>query len=160
MASWINITTDDLRDAKASALIDAFQSAALGAGQTDPVPRKIDSVCDRIRAEIQASAKYQVSATAHSIPPSLLDLAMRLIAWEMQSRINIPGGGFEPTKQDEIDHTNDLRYLERIARGEIPIDTPDNPLTTPDVQSGGSIAATTATRSSSRVTTRDRMGGL
>lgn len=139
MSAWKNITVEDLRDTKASALIDAYQSAALGDTQTDPVPRKIDTVCDRIRAEIQSSGKYQVSATPHSIPPSLFDLAGRLIAWDLRGRVNALAGSFEPTEQDKIDHRDDLAYLERIAAGKVPIDIPDDPEATPEVQSGGFI---------------------
>jgi hypothetical protein len=138
MASWINITADDLRDTKASALVDAFQSAALGAGQTDPVPRAIIKVCDRIRAEIQSSKKYLVSATPHSIPPSLVELAGNLIAWRMQGRLNVMGT-VPITDQDKIDHNEDLKYLERIALGKVTIEVPDDPETVPEVQSGGMI---------------------
>lgn len=135
---WITITTGDLRDTKASALIDAYQSAALGDTQTDPVPRTIERVCDRIRAEIQSSGKYQVSATPHSIPPSLVELAGNLIAWRMQGRLNVLNA-LPVTDQDKIDHSEDLKYLERIARGDVTIEKPDDPIATPEVQSGGMI---------------------
>lgn len=139
MSAWITITTDQLRDTKASALIDAYQGAALGLSQTDPVPRKINSVCDRIRSEIQSSGKYQVSATAHAIPPSLFDLAAKLIAWELRGRLNVVAGKFEPTEQEKIDHRDDLDYLKRIAAGNVTIEIPDDPETTPEVQAGGYI---------------------
>jgi phage gp36-like protein len=136
--AWITITEADLRDTKASALVDAFTSAALGAGQTDPVPRAIIKVCDRIRAEIQSSKKYHVSATPHSIPPSLVELAGNLIAWRMQGRLNVLSA-VPITDQDKIDHTEDLKYLERIAKGDVTIEIPTDPESTPQVQSGGMI---------------------
>ena len=139
MATWITPTIASLRDTKASALIDNYQETALGEDQTDPVPRKINSICDRIRGEIQSSGKYQVSATPHSIPPSLFDLAGRLIAWDLRGRLNVIKGGFEPTEQDIIDNRNDLRYLERIAEGKVTIEVPDDPIATPETQSGGMI---------------------
>src|SRR3954463_5553688 len=139
MSAWMTITIANLRDTKASELIDNYQATALGNTQTDPVPRKIDSVCDRIRGEIQSSGKYQVSATPHSIPPSLFDLATRLIAWSLRDRLNVLKGGFEPTDQEIIDHRDDLRYLERIADGKVTIDVPDDPIATPETQSGSAV---------------------
>jgi hypothetical protein len=135
---WITITVDDLRDTKASALIDAFQSVALGDGQTDPVPRAINKVCDRILAEIQSSKKYIVSATPHAIPPSLFELAGNLIAWRMQGRLNVLNA-LPPGEQDKIDHAEDLKYLARIAAGDVTIEIPTDPVATPDVQSGGMV---------------------
>ena len=135
---WVTITVDDLRDTKASALIDAFQSAALGAGQTDPVPRTIDKVCDRILAEIQSSKHYVVSATPHAIPPSLVELAGNLIAWRMQGRLNVLNA-LPVTDQDKTDHAEDLKYLARIAAGTVTIEVPDDPVTITDVQSGAFV---------------------
>jgi phage gp36-like protein len=135
---WITITTDHLRDTKASALVDAYQSAALGDTQTDPVPRAIEKVCDRIRAEIQSSGKYQVSATPHSLPPSLVELAGNLIAWRMQGRLNVLNA-LPVTDQDKIDHNEDIAYLKRIAEGKVTIEVPDDPIATPEVQSGGLV---------------------
>lgn len=153
---WINITTDDLRDTKASALIDAYQGAALGDTQTDPVPRAIEKVCDRIRAEIQSSKKYRVSATPHSIPPSLVELAGNLIAWRMHGRLNVLNA-LPITEQDKIDHADDKDYLKRIARGEVTIETPDDPEPTPEVQSGGMIETVQAGNSGN---SRDDLKGL
>ena len=138
MATWITITVGALRETKASALIDAFESAALGAGQADPVPATIIKVCDRIRAEIQSSKKYQVSATPHSIPPSLVELAGNLIAWRMQGRLNVMNA-MPVTDQDKIDHAEDRAYLQRIADGKVTIEVPDDPESVPEVQSGGLI---------------------
>jgi hypothetical protein len=159
MPAWITLTTDKLRDTKASALIDAYQGAALGEDQTDPVPRKIATVCDRIRAEIQASGKYQVSATPHSIPPSLEDLVARLITWDLRGRLNATAGSsLEPTDQDKIDHRDDLAYLQRIAAGEVPIEVPLDPESSPEVQSGAPKVEAIGCRP--RQNTRDTMRNL
>ena len=39
---------------------------------------------------------------------------------------------------------NDLRYLERIARCEVPVATPDEPITSPEVQSTAATPRFTA----------------
>jgi hypothetical protein len=135
---WINITENDLRNSKASAVIDAFQTAALGTGQADPVPDAIASICEEIRTKIQSSGKNTISATANAIPPALKRMAMRLIAWEMISRINV-SNAFPPSDQDKTDHTNDLRRLERIEKGDEVIEVPDDPIAVATVQRGGLI---------------------
>jgi hypothetical protein len=157
MASWIQLNPNDLNDAKAAPLVAAYRSAALADGQGDPATHKIETVCDRIRAEIQACRRNQVSATPHSIPKSLKDLAMRLVIWEMQSRL---GDALPPSDQDKTDHRDDLKYLERIAKCDVTIETPDDPLPQGEVQRSGSITTTEAKRSSTRVTTRDRLAGF
>jgi hypothetical protein len=138
--SWITLTEDDLRGGKAAALVAAFKSAARGVGEDQELDAPIASVCDRIRAEIQSGGKIRVSATPHAIPPSLKDLAVRMILWNCRSRLNIrPGSPLEPTEQDATDHRSDERYLERIARGEVTVETPADPIAAPEVQSGGMI---------------------
>lgn len=116
MPAWINITIDDLRETKVSALVDAYQDAALGEDQSDPLPGIIENVCTRIRAEIRSGGKISVSETANAIPPSLKSLALRLVVWEAQSRINV-FNSVPMTDQDNTDHRDDLDYLKRIADG-------------------------------------------
>jgi hypothetical protein len=136
--TWINITDADLKVGKAAALVEAFKTAALGSGQSDPVPSVIANICSRIRAEIQSGGKIRVSATPLTIPPSLKDLAVRMILWACQSRINIKNA-FPPSDQDQRDHRSDERYLERIARGEVTVEEPNDPMAAPDVQQGGMV---------------------
>lgn len=138
MSAWINLTEDDLRNSKASALVDAYGSAALGPGQANPIDDTIAAVSKWIRVKIQASRKYQVSATPDAIPPGLQQLAMRLITWDLQDRIDV-AGALPPTERDRINHSNDLRELDLIAKGETPLEVPDDPETTPEVQSGSLI---------------------
>ena len=123
MSNWLTITTNDLNDAKVSALVDALRNVALAAGQTDPSPRVIQSVITRIRAEVKGCAKNLLDADTTKIPADLKDLAARMILRQLKSRLEIPLTDDELTEQK-----NDLRYLERIAACDIPIDQPDNPV--------------------------------
>jgi hypothetical protein len=146
--SWVSITIADLKDAKVSALVEACRTAALGAGQTDPVPNIIANVVARIRAEISGCVRNVLDADTTRIPSDLKTLAARMIVREAMSRIK------RPLSQDERDEqSNDLKYLERIATCKVPVAKPDVPLTIPEVQKGGAIAlASIPTRTATRKT--------
>jgi len=128
--SWIALTIDNLKEAKAAALVEACRTAALGTGQADPVPSIIENVTARIRAEISGCANNVLDADATKIPSDLKSLAARMIVREAISRLQQP-----LTDDEREEQRNDLRYLERIARCEVPVAAPDDPLTTAEVQS-------------------------
>lgn len=129
---WITILIDKLQDAKAAAMVDQLRTAALGAGQVDPVPDVIIDVTNRIRQEIAGGGKTVLSADATKIPPSLRRLAMRMIIREAQSRLNVMGA--LPLSDDERkEWDKDDRYLERIADG-LAVEAPDDPQVSPTVQ--------------------------
>lgn len=143
--AWINIEIDDLRSTKVSSLVDAYQEAALGDGQDDPLPGIITNVCTRIRAEIRSGGQINVSETPDAIPPSLKSLALRLVVWEAQSRINV-FNSVPMTDQDNTDHRDDLDYLKRIADGKVTVETPDDPAASSEVQAGGQTPSITTDR--------------
>lgn len=140
--SWTTITLADLKDAKAAALVEACQSAALGSGQADPTANIIANAIARIRAEVKACAKNTLDADTAKIPADLKSLAARMILREMQSRI------MQPLTDDEREEQrNDLRYLERIAECKVPVAAPDTAQTDEEVQSpSGSPRLTARTR--------------
>ena len=137
--AWISITIDDLKDAKISALVEACRTAALGTGQTDPVPNIIANVTARIRAEISGCAQNVLDVDTTKIPADLKSLASRMIMREAMSRIQQ-----SLTEDEREEQRNDLRYLERIAKCEIPVAAPDTPLTTAEVQSPSGTPRMTA----------------
>ena len=133
MPAWITLTVTDLPVAKVSALVDQLGSAALGTGQANPLPEIIANVTARIRAEIAAGGKTTLDAVATKIPPSLKSLALRMVLREGQSRLNALGA--LPLAHDEkVEWRQDIRYLERIAAGEIAVEATDNPELAPTVQ--------------------------
>ncbi|MBI5768757.1 MAG: hypothetical protein HZA93_13245 [Verrucomicrobia bacterium] len=131
--TWTTLTAADLPVGKAAALVAALQSAALGDGQADPMPGIVANVITRIRAEIAAGGRRVLDADATKIPPSLKPLAMRMALREGQSRINV-AGSLELTEQEKEEWRQDVRYLERIAKGEITVEESDNPESSPSVQ--------------------------
>lgn len=131
--SWITISVAQLDTAKAAALVDALQTAALAVGQADPLPEIITSVTARIRMEIAAGGKTVLDADATKLPPSLKGLALRMVLREGQSRLNAAGA--MPLSDDERkEWDQDVRFLERIAKGEITVEQSDNPESSPSVQ--------------------------
>ena len=133
MPAWITLTVTDLPVAKVSALVDQLGSAALGTGQANPLPEIIANVTARIRAEIAAGGKTTLDAVATKIPPSLKSLALRMVLREGQSRLNALGA--LPLADDEKEEwRQDIRYLERIADGDITVEATDNPESSPTVQ--------------------------
>lgn len=131
--NWITITMADLPADKAAALVAAMQTAALGDGQADPMPAKISRVITRIRQEIAAGGKTRLSADATKIPPSLQAIAVRMVLREGQSRLNAVGA--LPLSDDEREEwRQDTRYLERIAKGDITVEEPTDPESSPTMQ--------------------------
>jgi len=137
--NWSAISIDDLNDAKAAALVAACRTAALGDGQADPVPNIIANVTSRIRAEISGCANNTLDADTTKIPNDLKSLAARIVMREAMSRLQ------QSLNDDEREEQrNDLRYLERIARCEVPVATPDDPITSREVQSTAATPRFTA----------------
>lgn len=141
--AWITLTVAQLSTAKAAALVAALQSAALGAGQADPVPEIMSGVTDRIRMEIAAGGRTVLDADATTLPPSLKSLALRMVLREGQSRLNALGA--LPLGDDEKEEwRQDVRFLERIAKGEITVEASTNPASVPTVQAANPSPLLTA----------------
>jgi hypothetical protein len=126
MNNWIPITIANVYDIKVGALVVACQQAALASGQTDPSPRIIQEVIDRIRAEVAGCRTNAVDSDLTTIPKSLMLLACRMIMRSLKDRLEI-GLTEQETKQWSMDET----YLVRISHCEVPIDLPDNPIAAP-----------------------------
>ena len=130
MPNWIEITVDNLNNAKVAALVDALRTSALADGQTDRAPEIIQNVVNRIRIEVQACKANTVDSDTSKIPAELLALAVRLVLWDLKNSLEI-----EVTEAERIDHANDETFLKRIAACEVPISTPENPIAATPVQS-------------------------
>jgi phage gp36-like protein len=123
MSTWITLTAAHLEDAKLAPLLTALRSAALGDSQDDPVANILTNVTNRIRAEIRGCASNLVDSDTTKIPADLKSLAARMCFRELASRLQ------QPLNDDEREEARqDIRYLERIAKCEVPIATPDNPV--------------------------------
>jgi hypothetical protein len=124
MPAWLSISAADIEDHLAAPQLAALREAALGDSQTDPFDAVAAAVCDRIRAEIQGCKTNLLSATPHTVPPELRHAACLLILEALHSRL--PGLELTDDQRTLITDARDL--LKRVARCEIPISTPADPL--------------------------------
>lgn len=137
--AWVTITVSDLRDAKASALVDAFATAALGDGQTDPIERTIADIVGEVRAEVATCQSNRLDLNPLKVPANLKALTERLILWRLRQRLAATNKTLAPTEQDRIDHADDLAKLRRVALCQSKVDASDDPQPLPTVQQAGGI---------------------
>jgi hypothetical protein len=128
--AWITLTANDLRAYQVAAIVTAAREEALGAGQADPFDEVMPDIIARIRAEVRGCTQNKVSNDPLTIPKDLKAIAIYLIIEAMQVRLNYA------LAEDLTNLVRDARkYLERVAKCEIPIGAPSDPETTEDVQS-------------------------
>jgi len=131
--NWITITADNLNEYQAGKLVAAARTKALAASQTDPFLAVMPDVINRMRDDIRGCKSNQVSATPLTVPPGLRGEAVLLTIEAMQPRL--PGIKIDDDLRTLIDDAK--ARMKRISKCEIPIEIPNDPLTTPDVQLGG-----------------------
>jgi len=121
MPNWITITKADLYNSKAAALIDAADTASLGANQPDRSTGVIADVTLEIRRRVSRS--NQLDANPAAIPAGLKPLAIDLVYCRLKNALELPLTDDERLflKQREV-------QLDRIADGRDLVDPPDNPI--------------------------------
>lgn len=153
MASWIEITVEDLYDYLVAPQIDTLRKRALAPGQDDPLEDIIGDVTARVRAEISGNQRNMLSANKREIPQNLKSTACYLILECAQTR-------FPALKlaNDQIRLADDAReYLRRIAKGEVPVELPDHAECPSAFNPGKGVAVVASRR---RVATGDSLGGF
>ena len=148
--SWIAITDDDLNDAKLAPLVEALRSSALGSGQADPVDAIVGKVVTEVRKAIAAGGVAVDSASALTVPPSLVSMTCRLVMWEAKGRLELD------RDYDKDDHREDLKTLERLRKGDEAVEPPD----AGEVQELSTGVANVVISSRERVATRQNLSGL
>jgi hypothetical protein len=152
MSAWLTLSLADLNDYLVGAQVNALNSAALAAGQTDRFTRVMTDMVNRIRVKIEGCPRNRVSATPLTIPPELKWVACYLIIEAMQA--GVPGLKLTDDQRNLI--TRAAEQLTRIADGKETVSLPPDPQNPPDVQRGGSTELVTSTRRvASRRQTRD-----
>jgi hypothetical protein len=121
MASWIEITVDDLYDYLVASQIDVLRKRVLAPGQDDPIGDIICDITARVRAEISGNQRNLLSANKLEIPQNLKSAACYLILECVQTRIPAI-----KLTSDQVRLADDAReYLRRISQGEVPVELPD-----------------------------------
>ncbi|MBL9187921.1 MAG: hypothetical protein JNK23_10610 [Opitutaceae bacterium] len=152
MPAWLQITLADLNDARVAELIEALRQEELGAGQTDPMPRRIQTVVDEIRRCIGFCASTPLDADTAAIPAGLKDLAVEKIVRGLKGRLLLP------LTDDEKDAEKLYqKRLEQLTRCEWPVDAPATPI---DVSPVSPTTGAEVARTSDRAATRESLAGL
>lgn len=134
MPNWIEITAEQLNDAKAAPLVAQMRAAVLAEGQADPVDEHLAAGIAQVRNAIGSSGRFQLDARAAAVPLSLKFLTLRCVLRSMQSRLNALGAlELGETETKEWDKDDELLAL--IAAGDRAVEIPDLPLGTPTTQS-------------------------
>jgi hypothetical protein len=146
--TWKTLTLNDLQDREAAPLLEALQTAALGAGQDDPVPELISSTATRLRGCLIATANW-VDPTPETLPPELKDLACRMVLRLAKDRLNLA-----LTPDERRDATTDDRLLRDLALGRVRV---TSPATSTDTNTKAGVQVVL---NPTRQATRDRLDGL
>lgn len=132
MANWISITTETLYEARVAKLIDAASQRARADGQPERVDGLIQGVVTEIRRKIASNEQNRLDANPATLPASLRDMAVDLIIARLKKSIE---------RELTEDERRDLRVhetnLNRIADGDDPVESPDNPIESPVQSSSG-----------------------
>ncbi len=150
--AWITISTTDLDPYLAAAGVDAFQTAALAVGQTDPFLEHMPSVVALVRSYIKGCATNVLSDTENSVPRSLKQITCLLIIEAMQGRL--PDVSLTTGQQKMIDRG--VEMLEKISECKIPVTQPSDPADDA-AQTGGNAYLISSTP---LTTTRAQTAGL
>lgn len=125
--SWITLTAADLEDARVAELVTAAREQDLAVGQTDPVPRRIQTIVDELRRAIRfGGAPLDIDAA--KIPAGLKELAVEKIVRALKGRLLLP-----LTDDEKEAEKLYQRRLEQLSRGEWPVDVTDTPESTVSV---------------------------
>jgi hypothetical protein len=147
--NWTTITSDNLKAAGHSAIIQAAETA--GIGGVDPVAESIADAVSRVRAA--SSTGNQLDANAAAVPNSLKGLTIRLALFALMERINYP------LSDDQRDtRRNDNSYLIRINDDQLRFEQPDTPAGGAEMQPG--TGTDTVTQTDRQPYTRRGMEGL
>lgn len=153
MSAWITVAASDLNTYLVSAQVSAIRTAATAPGQTDRFAEAMPTVINRIRKNIESCVRNKVSATPLTIPAELKWVACYLIIEELQAAI--PGLKLTTDQQTKIKDAKD--DLLRIAKCDLVVTAPDDPLNPDDAQRGGQVQVASK---SCRRATRESLRGL
>jgi len=121
--NWTIPTQDDLNSTLAAPLVKALKRTALGKDQGDPLELFLGEAVQQIRIAI-TEAGLAVSATAGSIPPSLLRECAWLAVESASARL--PGFGLSSLQKSKIaEAKSTLRKVESKSQA---IERPDDPI--------------------------------
>jgi hypothetical protein len=100
--------------------LSALQTAALGDGQTDPVPGIVTVVIDEVRGYVAANPRNVLGADG-TVPSKLVSAALAIMRHRVCTRLPVKS----LLTDERISEKNDaIRLLERTADGKFAIEDP------------------------------------
>lgn len=146
--SWTTITADAVQSRITDAELVAARTAAIKAGQADPLAEAISRVTQEVRGRVAANASNTLG-DGDTIPSECEDAAIAVIIFRLYSRLPIT------MPQERKDAKDDaLAFLRDVADGKVAIVAP----ATASPQQVTSIAPSISARR--RHFTRDQQDGI
>jgi hypothetical protein len=120
--AWITPSETHLRTRLSGPEIQAFKTAALASGQSNPIPDLLEEVVNRIRGDV-AACEQNVLGPDGTIPDKLLGACLSIAVIEVMARA--AGTVLDPEQARREAARNAERLLERVAACKFAIDVPD-----------------------------------
>lgn len=139
---WIAVGLTDVQNARPGVLVTAFQSTALGPGQTDPTTAIIQKCTAELLGAVGYSGRYVMDAsqglvTPDVVPPNLFDALVEKICRTAEGRLSLPW-----TDAEKSDERSYKTMLDRLREGKWPVDATNNPGNLAAISSqGGAVAS-------------------
>jgi hypothetical protein len=120
---WITVTEDMVKTRLAGAELTALRTAALSAGQADPLAEVIAEVVNEVRGYV-AACKANRLESGTKIPEKLKTTALARIVFELASRLPVKG---IVTAERKEANTAAKRLLEQVAACQFAVEEPVTP---------------------------------
>jgi phage gp36-like protein len=120
--SWITLSADDLLRSLSGPERQALQSAALGAGQSSPLPGILADITQEIRGYLAARPEASLGP-AGTIPPSLTTAALSRARFEAFTRLPVTRALLT---EDRVEANKQaIALLRDVAAGRFRVESPE-----------------------------------
>jgi hypothetical protein len=152
---WKPVLEADLQRTCMNPLLNAHRTAALATAQADPLIGAIEDAVAEVRAAVETCARNLASVDTTTVPPGLRSAACWIALSYLATRVTVIK--LTADQNDEIG--NARKKVEMVAKCELAVAKPSEPLSPGDVQRAGG-ASVVAADPTVRTTTREQMSGL
>lgn len=121
--SWKAITEADVLTKMSGPELEAFRSAAIAAGQADPITGAINNVTELVRGYVASNPKNDLDLTnTNFIPTRLIPAAVDILVVDIPARA--AGIQIDPDDARAKSKTAAIKLLEQTAAGKFSIADP------------------------------------
>lgn len=147
--AWRTLTEDDVVTGLTGPETAAYKTAALKAGQSDPVAEIIEQVVNEVRSHI-ADCERNTLAAGVLIPERCILHAVAIIRFRLLTRLAV-----RATDEREQEYKDARRFLERVSECKVRIERPDG-----EVDSESNKPSIGVVSAPDRRMTHDKLKGL